>query len=100
MIGVLTNISFNIKYTTKWIPYTEGNPKRSILPLPLCILLFLRLPTIIDSENMTLNAGTDCVGTAGKKATGTVPDGANPAAMASGPEVGVVGNGVPPPTVN
>ena len=49
---------------------------------------------------MTLNAGTDCVGTAGKKATGTVPDGANPAAMASGPEVGVVGNGVPPPTVN
>ena len=49
---------------------------------------------------MTLNAWTDCVGTAGKKATGTVPDGANPAAMASGPEVGVVGNGVPPPTVN
>ena len=92
--------TFDIKYRTKCIPYTEGSPKFPILPLPLCILRFLRLPTTIDSENITLNAWTDWVGTGGKKATGTVPVGANPAAMASGPDVGVVGNGVPPPTVD
>ena len=49
---------------------------------------------------MTLKAETDCPCTAGKNATGSVPDGASPAAIASGPVVGVVGNGDPPPTVN